>query len=317
VEDGVEYRVVHGYRRAFRRMGSGPPLLLIHGVGVSSSTWLPVMPGLAEHFTVIAPDLLGHGLSDKPRADYGIGAYACGMRDLLSVLEIERPTVIGHSFGGGVAMQFAYQFPERCARLLLVSSGGVGHQVHPVLRLLATAQGPALLRLATTAPARDAARRLRPLLRLTGGWDATADLRHMFDRLESLSTPGARRAFIRTLRAVVDGRGQVVTMLDRCYLADGMPTLLLWGGRDTIVPISHGARASLAMPGSRLEFFAEAGHFPHEDSPERFVELVRSFVETTEPARYDVDQWRALLRRGKPEAEEVLAPGGELPSSGT
>jgi pimeloyl-ACP methyl ester carboxylesterase len=290
----VQYRLVHGYRRAFRRAGSGPPLLLVHGIGVSSDTWLPVLPALAEHFDVLAPDLLGHGHSDKPRADYAVGAYACGMRDLLSVLDIERPTVVGHSLGGGVAMQFAYQFPERCARLLLVSSGGVGPQVHPVLRLLASPYGDRVLRLATRAPARRLAGRLGSLLHLTAGVDGN----RVPAQLASLSTAEARTAYLRTLRSVVDGRGQVVTMLDRCYLAAGLPTWILWGGRDTVIPLTHGARACEAMPGSRLVFFPEAGHFPHEDEPERFVALVREFVATTAPAEFDVERWRRLLRDG-------------------
>ena len=106
-------------------------MLLIHGIGDSSDTWRPVIDQLARHHTVVAPDLLGHGRSEKPRADYSVAAYANGMRDLLSVLEIDRATVVGHSLGGGVAGQFAYQFPERCERLVLVGSGGVGQVREP------------------------------------------------------------------------------------------------------------------------------------------------------------------------------------------
>jgi pimeloyl-ACP methyl ester carboxylesterase len=308
----VQYRQIHGYRRAFRRVGTGPPLLLIHGIGVSSETWLPVLPALAEHFDVIAPDLLGHGHSDKPRADYGVGAYACGMRDLLSVLGVEQPTVVGHSLGGGVAMQFAYQFPERCARLLLVSSGGVGPQVHPVLRLLASTRGESVLRVATTGPARELTARvvrllgplLAPLLLSTG----ERDTRRFLAQLEALSTVDARQAYLRTLRSVVDRRGQVVTMLDRAYLAAGVPTWILWGGRDKVISLTHGARACVAMPGSRLVFFPEAGHFPHEDEPERFVALVREFVAQTAPAQFDPERWRRLLRAGSP-AEDAPSSG--------
>src|SRR6187399_857444 len=131
----LQFRTIHGYRRAFRVAGSGPAILLIHGIGDNSTTWHTVQSMLARRYTVIAPDLLGHGQSDKPRADYSVAAYANGMRDLLSVLDIDRVTVVGHSLGGGVAMQFAYQFPERCERLVLVGSGGVGASVHPLLRL--------------------------------------------------------------------------------------------------------------------------------------------------------------------------------------
>src|SRR6476646_3472257 len=134
----LQYRTIHGYRRAFRVAGSGPAILLSHGIGDNSTTWSTVQSKLAQRFTVIAPDLLGHGRSDKPRADYSVAAYANAMRDLLSVLEIERVTVVGHSLGGGVAMQFAYQYPERCERLVLVSTGGVSHEVHPALRWAAT-----------------------------------------------------------------------------------------------------------------------------------------------------------------------------------
>jgi pimeloyl-ACP methyl ester carboxylesterase len=133
----IRFRDIHGYWRAFRMAGSGPPLLLIHGIGDSSETWLKVIPELARRHTVIAPDLLGHGESAKPRADYAVAAYACGMRDLLSVLDVDRVTVVGHSLGGGIAMQFAYQFPERCERLVLVGSGGIGQEVHPLLRIAA------------------------------------------------------------------------------------------------------------------------------------------------------------------------------------
>src|SRR4051812_2896767 len=140
VEDAREaarttrFATVHGYRRAYRLAGHGPAVLLIHGIGDSSSSWVPVMSALAERFTVIAPDLLGHGNSDKPRGDYSVGGFANGMRDLLEVLGIARATVVGHSLGGGVASQFAYQYPQRCERLVLVSSGGIGRGVTPMLR---------------------------------------------------------------------------------------------------------------------------------------------------------------------------------------
>src|SRR3712207_2215962 len=124
-----EMRVVHGHRRAFIRAGEGPALLLLHGIGNNCQTWAGVIGRLAESHTVIAPDLLGHGASDKPRGDYSIAAYANSMRDLLTVLDIEQVTVVGHSLGGGVALQFAYQFPERCQRLALAGSGGLGAAV--------------------------------------------------------------------------------------------------------------------------------------------------------------------------------------------
>jgi pimeloyl-ACP methyl ester carboxylesterase len=296
----VRHSTVHGYRRAYRMAGSGPALLLIHGIGDSSRTWLEIMPRLAEEFTVIAPDLLGHGESDKPRADYAVGAYACGMRDLLGVLDVDQVTVIGHSLGGGVAMQFAYQFPERCERLVLVDSGGVGRSVHPVLRLASAPGAELALPIATSWPARLLTRRLRGLLELTDGLGLGSDLDYILERYQELADPTARSAFLRTLRAVVDWRGQVVTMLDRCYLTDAMPTLLIWGDRDAVVPSDHAPAAHAAMPNSRLEIFTGAGHFPHLTDPDRFVRLIREFHCGTAPASFSGPQWRDLLRTGGP-----------------
>lgn len=305
----IQYTTVHGYRRAFRMAGSGPALLLLHGIGDSSDTWDPVIQELAEHYTVIAPDFLGHGRSDRPRADYSIAAFACGMRDLISVLDFDRVTVLGHSLGGGIAMQFAYQFPERCERLVLVGTGGVGPKTHPMLHLVATPGVETLL----------------PLLRVPGvkqlgsvqlkilhwldtdlGRDAE-DLVRVFDALPD--TP-ARSAFLRTLRSAVDRRGQVITMLDRCYLSEGMPTLLIWGARDAIIPVDQAELVHQAMPGSRLEIFPNAGHFPHHTDSERFLSVVREFMDTTEPANYSVAQWRTLLRTGRGMPDPGTMPVG-------
>jgi len=304
------YVTVHGYQRAYLRAGRGPAVLLIHGIGDSSATWDPVLSRLARRHTVIAPDLLGHGLSDKPRGDYSIGGFACGMRDLLSVLGIERVTVVGHSLGGGVAMQFAYQFPERCERLVLVGTGGVGPQLHPALRLAASAGGEALLSLLRLPPARLAGRGAIGALGLLGrdlGRDA-ADLGRVFD---ALTAPGARAAFLRTLRAAADARGQAITMLDRCYLAQGMPTLIIWGEHDAVIPVAHARIAHEAMPGSRLEIFPDAGHFPHHSDPDRFQAVLEDFLATTRPASHSSRKWRALLR------SRSLAPGEPLAGAPT
>ncbi len=302
---GLRFRTVHGYRRAFRMAGSGPAILLVHGISDNSGTWLRVLSRLARDYTVIAPDLLGHGKSDKPRADYAAAAYACGMRDLLSVLDVDRVTVVGHSLGGGVAMQFAYQFPERCERLVLVGSGGVGREVHPLLRL-ATAPGAELaMPIIAAAPVRGAVTRLMPFVHRLTGLDFGPDLAYALERYAALRDPGARTAFLRTLRSVVDVRGQVVTMLDRCYLTRGTPTLLMWGEKDRIVPAAHAALAHEAMPGSRLEMFAHSGHFPHQSEPRKFLAVLDEFIRETAPAEYDPRRWRSMLRGGRePERAE-------------
>lgn len=303
----TEHRVIHGYRRAFRRCGDGPVLLLLHGIGDSSVAWAPLMPALGEHFTVIAPDLLGHGDSDKPRADYSVAAYANGVRDLLDVLGVDRATVVGHSLGGGVAAQAAYQYPDRVERLVLVSSGGVAREVTPFLRLLSAPYAELALPVSALPGAQVVARALAGVAKRTPlaiGRDAD-DLVRVF---EGLPSGPARKSFTRTLRSVVDWRGQLVTMLDRCYLAAEMPSMLVWGDRDSVIPVEHGRLANEAMPGSRLEVFEGAGHFPHHAEPERFVDLLVDFVASTEPATYDHDRWLELLAEGRPTVEVVDDP---------
>jgi pimeloyl-ACP methyl ester carboxylesterase len=293
----VRYATVHGYRRAYVKAGSGPALLLVHGIGDSSDTWRPVFGELARRHTVIAPDLLGHGRSEKPRADYTIAGFANGMRDLLSVLGVDRVTVVGHSLGGGVAAQFAYQYPERCERLVLVCSGGVGRTVSPLLRLAAVPGVEAVMPLLGLPPVRTVSRLGATLLRL---FDSSLgrDAEEILAVFDALPNTEARRAILRTLRSGVDWRGQVITMLDRAYLAEGMPTLIVWGRHDAIIPLGHGRMAHAAMPGSRLEIFDEAGHFPHHVDPRRFAELVHEFAASTDPASFDAEAWRTRLIRG-------------------
>jgi pimeloyl-ACP methyl ester carboxylesterase len=303
VTPSLELRTIHGYRRAFRIAGSGPVVLLIHGIGDNSSTWETVQAKLAQRFTVIAPDLLGHGKSDKPRADYSIAAYANGMRDLLAVLDIDRVTVIGHSLGGGVAMQFCYQFPQLVDRLVLVSTGGVTKDVHPALRVASIPMGSealALLRMPLALTVLQIAGRV--VGTVLGSRGFARDLPDVLRILAELPEPKASSAFSRTLRAVVDWRGQVITMLDRCYLTKSVPVQLIWGKDDSVIPVSHAHMAHAAMPGSRLEIFNRSGHFPFHDDPDRFVEVVGRFIDSTEPAEYDQDRLRDLLRTGISEA---------------
>ncbi|WTX99029.1 alpha/beta hydrolase [Streptomyces sp. NBC_01420] len=299
VDVHLRFHTVHGYRRAYRIAGHGPAILLIHGIGGSSATWEHLIPVLARTHTVIAPDLLGHGASDKPRADYSVAAYANGIRDLLGVLGIDHATLIGHSLGGGVAMQFAYQFPEHTERLILVSAGGVGREVTKVLRAVSLPGADLLLSLLRLPGMRGQMGLITGLMKLMDtdiGHDAT----EMLNVVDALPDATSRAAFIATLRSVVDWKGQMITMLDRCYLTAGMPTQLVWGSRDSVVPVRHAHRAHAAMPGSRLEIFEGAGHFPFHADPERFCALVDDFISTTTPADWSAERWRVLLREGRP-----------------
>jgi pimeloyl-ACP methyl ester carboxylesterase len=298
---GIRFRTIHGYRRAYRIAGSGPALLLLHGIGDSSESWMPLLPALSGRYTVIAPDLLGHGQSDKPRADYAIGAFANGMRDLLNVLEIERATVVGHSFGGGVAAQFAYQFPEMCERLVLVATGGGGPQVSAILRLATAPFSELALPLLGLAPVRAGQALALAALRMSGA-KLGRDADEIHRVLGSLPDTGSRVAFTRTLRSAVDGRGQVITMLDRCYLTESVPLLVIWGSDDAVIPVEHAHLIHEALPNSRLVIFDGAGHFPHRADPVRFLGELCAFVDSTEPAQHDPEEWRRLLLCGRPES---------------
>ncbi len=298
-EFAVRSVVIHGYRRAYRMAGSGPVLLMIHGIGDSSSTWRAVMPALARDHTVIAPDLLGHGASAKPRGDYSVSGYANAMRDLLTVLDVDRVTVVGHSLGGGVAAQFAYEYPDRFERLVLMSTGGISRTLSPLLRL-ATAPGVDLaMPLLALPPARVGGRVIGEFLRFFGQ-GLGIDIDEILDVLGSLPDAPARQAIVRTLRASIDWHGQVITMLDRAYLMEGVPTLLIWGAKDAIIPVAHARRAQACLPGSRLELFEDAAHFPHHTDPQRFSDLLRQFVATTEAVRFTKQRWRELLVDGSP-----------------
>lgn len=314
----IQYVTLHGHRRAFVRAGSGPVLLLLHGLGCDHTTWSPVIRQLARRFTVIAPDLLGHGLSDKPRADYSLGGYANGMRDLLTLLDIDRVTVVGHSFGGGVAMQFAYQFPERTERMVLVAPGGLGPEVTPAIRAITTPGFHQAMGILTVPGIRHAGTAaMRALGR--SGLPGTRDLGEVAAIYESWKDPRVRTAVRHLTRAVVDWKGQVVTMSDRAYLTEAMPLCVVWGADDSVLPARQARTVAALAPQARVEVFGNAGHFPHKDHPERFVKVVQDFLRSTEPSVYDRDRMRRLLaqggRPGLPTAEAGEAPVSAVPTS--
>jgi pimeloyl-ACP methyl ester carboxylesterase len=274
---------VDGERVVYRVAGKGPVLLLVHGLAGSSVTWRHVLPALARRFTVLAPDLLGQGESDKPRGEYSLGAHANTLRDLMDVLDYERATVVGQSLGGGVAMQFAYQFPERCERLVLVDSGGLGREVTFYLRMLTVPGFESVFPLFCTARLRDAGNRIATWLG-RAGVRSTPARQEIWRSYASLADPASRRAFFRSLRDVIDFSGQAVSALGRLYRAAALPTLIVWGAQDPFLPVSHAVVAHEAIPGSRLEIFDGVGHYPHCEAPERFVEVLVDFIASTKPA---------------------------------
>jgi len=299
----LQHVTIHGHRVGYRMAGDGPVILLIHGMAGSSATWREVMPALADRFTVIAPDLLGHGHSAKPLGDYSLGAYASGMRDLLGALGVARGTVVGQSFGGGVALQLAYQHPECCERLVLVDSGGLGREVSWLLRFMTLPGSEYLMPLLFPSFVREKGNQLSRELHRRGL--RMGRLAEMWNAYASLTESDNRPAFVRTLRGVIDVGGQTVSASDRLYLAARLPTLIVWGEQDTIIPVAHAYAAHEAIPHSRLEVIAEAGHFPHVETPERFLEVLCDFLDTTEPARFGAADLQHLLHDRAPLAQVV------------
>jgi pimeloyl-ACP methyl ester carboxylesterase len=275
---------VDGDRVAYRVAGKGPVLLLVHGMAGSSATWRHVMPALAKRFTVLAPDLLGQGQSDKPRGEYSLGAHANTLRDLMDTLGHKRATAVGQSLGGGVAMQFAYQFPERCERLVLVDSGGLGREVTFYLRMLTVPGFESVFPLFCTPRLRDAGNLVATWLGRVGV-PSTPASQEIWRSYASLAEGENRRAFFRSLHDVIDFSGQAVSALRRLYRAAQLPTLIVWGAQDPFLPVRHARAAHKAIPGSRLEIFEGVGHYPHCEAPERFVEVLVDFIASTKPAR--------------------------------
>ena len=284
---------IHGHHVGYRDAGDGDVILLIHGMAGSSRSWREVMPTLAEQYRVIAPDLLGHGESAKPMGDYSLGAHASGVRDLLGVLGVDRVTVVGQSFGGGVAMQLAYQHPELVDRLVLVDSGGLGREVSWMLKALTLPGAEFVMPAIFPGFIRDAGNWVSE--RLTSLGVSAPHAAEMWRAYGGLTEVPNRHAFVRTLRSVIDPGGQSVNANDRLYLTADMPTLIVWGSDDPVIPVEHGEAAHEAMPHSRLEIFEGVGHFPHAEAPEQFVEVLTDFITSTEPSATDPADFRHLL----------------------
>lgn len=272
---------LHGNRVAYLDEGEGDVLLLIHGIGGSSHCWRNVVDTLALRYRVIAVDLLGHGQSDKPRSDYSLGAFAVWLRDFLDALNVREATVVGHSFGGGVALQFAHQHKEYCRRLVLVSSGGLGPDLGLLLRMLSLPGAELVLPLIGSRPAVKVGAALRKRA-LSSGREATRYSETLRAQV-SLSDRQGRAAFLRTLRSVVDHRGQAVSAMDR--LPTDLPTLIIFGDQDRCIPAAHAHSAHQAIPGSMLHVISGAGHQPQVECPDTVIAALDEFIDSTTGTR--------------------------------
>jgi pimeloyl-ACP methyl ester carboxylesterase len=287
---------LHGHRVGYRMAGDGPAVVLVHGLSGSSTTWREAMPVLARRYTVIAPDLLGHGDSAKPRGDYSLGAHASGIRDLLVALGIERASFVGHSLGGGVALQLAYQYPQRCERLVLVSSGGLGKEVSLLLRAVSLPGSELVMPFLLSSQLHGLLEGIGTLLGRRLGLRLSGTQKEAWRSYSGLSEVRGRMAFIHTVRSVIDPLGQRVSARDRLYLAGEIPTLLIWGDADGVIPVEHAHAAHQLMPGSRLAVVAGAGHFLPFENAQEFLDALVPFLAATEPAHATEERFHEILR---------------------
>lgn len=269
--------MLNGYEFRYLDSGEGPAVLFIHGLTGSSRNWAHLVDMLNTDHRILVPDLHGHGASAKPMGDYSLSAHAATLRDLLDRLGIDRVTLVGHSLGGGIAMQFCYLFPERVERLVLVASGGFGRSVSPLLRSATLPGAEWVLPLIASSWVRARAEAVgRSLAKL--GWRPSPDVTEAWRGFTSLADADSRRAFLATTRSVIDPGGQTVTAHDHLPMAVEIPTLVVWGTRDRMIPTWHATTAHQAIPGSRVELFEGAGHYPQLDQPERFAEVLSDFM---------------------------------------
>ena len=269
--------MLNGHEFAYLDSGEGPALLFIHGLTGSQRNWAHLIDALDHEHRVLAPDLFGHGASATVMGDYSLGAHAATLRDLLDLLGIDRVTLVGHSFGGGIAMQFCYLFPERVERLVLVASGGLGRDVSPLLRAATVPGAEWVLPVIASGWVRGRVEAVGRFL-TSRGWRASPEVTEVWRGFTSLADADTRRAFLATTRGVIDPGGQTVTAHDHLPMAIAIPTLVVWGTRDRMIPAWHATTAHEAIAGSRVVLFEGAGHFPHLDQPERFAQLLSDFM---------------------------------------
>lgn len=272
----MKFLDLHGERVAYLDEGEGDVVVLLHGIAGSSQTWRALIRPLSRRYRVVAPDLLGHGNSTKPRSDYSLGALSALVRDILDELGITKATIVGHSLGGGVAMQFVYQHPGYVERLVLIGSGSLGPEVGMTLRLASLPGAELVLPVIAARRLLSPGDRVWSWLRKIGVESPRGE--EMWRHYSSLSDGPTRQAFLRTLRSVVDHRGQAVSALSKLNSRTDFPVMAIWGERDNMIPVEHAFAAREVRPDVRLEVLPGVGHFPHAERPIEVAELIDDFI---------------------------------------
>jgi len=272
---------LHGHKLSYVDSGSGQAILFVHGLLGSHRNWRHLVDRLDNTNRVIVPDLFGHGASEKHEGDYSPSAQAATLRDLINRLDIDRVTIVGHSLGGGISLAFCYLFPDRVERLVLVGTGGLGREVSPALRAATLPVADWVLPVIASPWVRGGAELVGRGLSLFG-WRASHDIRAAWEGFTELSDADARRAFLATTRAVMNSHGQTIAAHEYLLELAELPVLVVWGTNDMVIPVDHAKRLGELAPECRVEIFDGAGHFPHLDRPDRFADVLRDFMATTE-----------------------------------
>lgn len=268
---------LRGHDLSYVDTGSGPAILFIHGLLGSHENWTHLVDRLDDDHRVVIPDLFGHGASAKPVGDYSLGSHAAILRDLMDHLGIQRVTLVGHSLGGGIAMQFCYLFPERVEALVLVATGGLGRTVSPLLRSATLPGAELVLPVIASTWVRDRVETVGKAVRGLG-WRPSTDVSVAWKGFTSLSDGESRRAFLATTRGVMDPGGQTVSARGQLVRAGQLRTLVVWGTRDRMIPVGHAQRAHEVFPNAEVVLFEGAGHFPHLEQPDRFASVLEGFI---------------------------------------
>ena len=259
---------------AWSEVGSGPPLILLHGLADSHRTWRAVAPRLATRFHVFMLDLPGHGLSARPEAPYTLEWYADTIVKWMDAIGLDRAHVCGHSYGGGVAQWMLLEHRERVDRLALAAAGGLGREVGAALRLAALpGAGPVIESPLFAAVSK--------LVMQWGFRSLVGDDDREIERLARLNaTPNSGLAFRRTVSGCIGIRGQHVQTWQHIHKLDSLPPLaLFWGARDSIIPVSHAHEAARRLGNVTVTVYPECQHSPHLEAAESFAGDLRRFLE--------------------------------------
>ncbi|MEE9284685.1 MAG: alpha/beta fold hydrolase [Dehalococcoidia bacterium] len=274
------YTSVDGHRLRYWDEGSGPPLLLLHGLGNSTLVWHQAMAGLAQRFRVVAVDLPGHGYSDMPRGHFPLSEAAGLVALFMRQVGAERFHVAGNSMGGVIALELGLGYPQRVTGLVLVDSAGLGRSIAWILRILSL---PGIGEYLDRPSPKQVRQLLRTILYDPGLIsDALVD-----EMYRQRSRPGAAKWLLRFLRTGVNVAGQRRSIQRQDQLHRLRPPLLiLWGRQDRIVPVAHAHAAAARQPAARLHVFDRCGHWPQMEHTDEFIRVVSNFLHAAEgPAR--------------------------------